>query len=97
MRSLSFASMVLLWAFLSSSSTFAQSCPALMRTASRLIVVTVPALKSSTGKLRLFERRQSDAGWSVVGAAEPVTMPTIVNFLSIEWTPSRPKKECLQC
>ena len=45
-----------------------------MRTASRLIVVTVPTLTSSAGKLRLFERRQSDAGWSVVGAAEPVTL-----------------------
>ena len=45
-----------------------------MRTASRLILVTVPTLTSSAGKLRLFERRQSDAGWSVVGAAEPVTL-----------------------
>ena len=38
-----------------------------MSTASRLIVVTVPTLTSSAGKLRLFERRRSDAGWSVVG------------------------------
>ena len=74
MRSLSFASMVLLWTLLSSSSTFAQTCPALMRTTSRLIVVTVPTLTSPLGTLRLFERRQSDAGWSVVGAAEAVTL-----------------------
>src|SRR6516162_2166464 len=74
MRGLCFASVVLLWALLSSSSTFAQACPALMRTASRLIVVTVPTLTSSAGKLRLFERRGSDASWSVVGAAEPVTL-----------------------
>ena len=84
MRSLSFASMVLLWAFLSSSSTFAQSCPALMRTASRLILVTVPTLTSSAGKLRLFERRQSDAGWSVVGAAEPVTCTKLLEYLSTD-------------
>jgi L,D-peptidoglycan transpeptidase YkuD (ErfK/YbiS/YcfS/YnhG family) len=74
MRGLCFASVVLLWPLLSSSSTFAQACPALMHTASRLIVVTVPTLTSSAGKLRLFERRRSDAGWSVVGAAEPVTL-----------------------
>ena len=74
MRSLCFASVVLLWALPLSSSTFAQACPALMRTASRLIIVTVPTLKASAGKLRLFERRRSDAGWSVVGAAEPVTL-----------------------
>src|SRR5215813_11630804 len=73
MRGLCFASVVLLWALLSSS-TFGLACPALMRTASRLILVTVPTLTSSAGKLRLFERRQSDAGWSVVGAAEPVTL-----------------------
>ena len=74
MRSLCFASVVLLWALLLSSSTFAQACPALMRTASRLIIVTVPTLTASAGKLRLFERRRSDADWSVVGAAEPVTL-----------------------
>jgi L,D-peptidoglycan transpeptidase YkuD (ErfK/YbiS/YcfS/YnhG family) len=45
-----------------------------MRTASRLIIVTVPTLTASAGKLRLFERRQSDAGWSAIGAAEPVTL-----------------------
>src|SRR5262245_3042353 len=74
MRSLCVASVVSLWALLSSSSTLAQACPALMRTASRLIVVTVPTLTSPVGTLRLFERRRSDAGWSVIGTAQPVTL-----------------------
>ena len=74
MRSLCLALIVLLHTLLSSSSTFGQACPALMQTARRLIVVTVPTLTSSVGKLRLFKRGRSDAGWSVVGAAEPVTL-----------------------
>ena len=74
MRSLCVASVVSLWALLSSSSTLAQACPGLMRTASRLIVVTVPTLTSPVGTLRLFERRRSDAGWTVIGTAQPVTL-----------------------
>jgi L,D-peptidoglycan transpeptidase YkuD (ErfK/YbiS/YcfS/YnhG family) len=74
MRGLCFGSIVILWALLSFSSAFGQACPALMHTASRLIVVTVPTLTSPAGTLRLFERRRSDAGWSAVGAAEPVTL-----------------------
>jgi L,D-peptidoglycan transpeptidase YkuD (ErfK/YbiS/YcfS/YnhG family) len=73
MRGLCFSA-IMLSALLSSFNAFGQACPALMHTASRLIVVTVPTLTSSAGTLRLFERRQSDARWSVVGAAEPVTL-----------------------
>jgi L,D-peptidoglycan transpeptidase YkuD (ErfK/YbiS/YcfS/YnhG family) len=74
MRSLSLASIVLLHALLASSNTLAQACPALMQTARRLIVVTVPTLTSTVGGLRLFKRGRSDASWSLVGAPEPVML-----------------------
>jgi L,D-peptidoglycan transpeptidase YkuD (ErfK/YbiS/YcfS/YnhG family) len=69
-----FALVVLAYALLTSSHALAQTCPALIETASRLIVVTVPTLDSSTGTLRRFERTRSDAGWSRVGSAEPVNV-----------------------
>ena len=74
MRGLSLASIVLLHALLASSSTLAQAFPALMQTARRLIVVTVPTLTSTVGGLRLFKRGRSDASWSLVGAPEPVML-----------------------
>lgn len=45
-----------------------------MQHARRLVLVTVPTLASSAGKLRLFERPGSDAGWRSVGATEPVLL-----------------------
>src|SRR6266566_7184172 len=74
MRSLCLGSIVLLHALLAPSSTFGQACPALVQTARRLIVVTVPTLTSSVGELRLFKRARSGTGWSLVGAAEPVML-----------------------
>jgi D-alanyl-D-alanine dipeptidase len=62
----------LLAVVLSSGSAFAQSCPALLQGAHRLLLVTVPTMASSVGTLRLFERRQSNAGWRLVGSSEPV-------------------------
>jgi L,D-peptidoglycan transpeptidase YkuD (ErfK/YbiS/YcfS/YnhG family) len=74
MRSLCLGSIVLLHALLAPSSTFGQACPALVQTARRLIVVTVPTLTSSVGELRLFKRARSGTRWSLVGAAEPVML-----------------------
>jgi L,D-peptidoglycan transpeptidase YkuD (ErfK/YbiS/YcfS/YnhG family) len=74
MRSLCLGSVVLFHALLASSSTFGQACPALMQTARRLIVVTVPTLTSSAGELRVFKRGRSGTGWRLVRAAEPVTL-----------------------
>jgi L,D-peptidoglycan transpeptidase YkuD (ErfK/YbiS/YcfS/YnhG family) len=64
----------LLGALLTSSNAFAETCPAPMQTARRLVLVTVPTIASSAGTLRLFERRRNDAGWSRVGSAEPVNV-----------------------
>lgn len=66
------AVLVLLCACLKTSGSFAQTCPAAMQNASRLILVTVPSLASSTGTLRLFERRRAEADWRLVRSAEPV-------------------------
>ena len=46
--------------------------PAAMRNATGLVLVTVPALASSTGRLRLFERPGAEADWRLVRSAEPV-------------------------
>lgn len=59
-------------ACLATSGAFAQSCPASLQTANRLILVTVPNLTSSNGSLRLFARTQADATWHEVGSAQPV-------------------------
>jgi hypothetical protein len=52
----------------------AETCPVLVDAASRLVLVTVPTLTSSAGRLRLFERPRADADWRQVGPAEPVTL-----------------------
>jgi len=59
-------------ALLTASNACAQNCPALLQTASRLLLVTVPTLASSAGTLRLFERAGKDAPWRLAGSAEPV-------------------------
>jgi L,D-peptidoglycan transpeptidase YkuD (ErfK/YbiS/YcfS/YnhG family) len=66
------AAFVLFCAVTVSSSAFAQSCPVVMQTASRLILVTVPSLTSSAGMLRLFERPREGADWRLVHGAQPV-------------------------
>lgn len=77
------AAIVFLCALLLSSQAFAQTCPALMQDARRLLLVTVPDVTSSTGTLRLYERR-ADAGWVPVGAAEPVNVGT----RGVAWGPA---------
>lgn len=68
------ALMVACCALLAVSDAVAQDCPASMQSARRLLLVTVPALTSSAGTLRLFERVQPQADWRLVGAAEPVNV-----------------------
>jgi L,D-peptidoglycan transpeptidase YkuD (ErfK/YbiS/YcfS/YnhG family) len=72
---------VLAATLLCSSNTFAQTCPDLMQSARRLVIVTVPTLASSAGSLRLFERARPDAGWKLVGAAAPV----VVGARGVAW------------
>ena len=66
------AFVVLFCTCLITSTSFGQTCPALMQDASRLVLVTVPSAASSTGTLRLFERPRGDADWRSVKSAEPV-------------------------
>ena len=42
-----------------------------MQDASRLVLVTVPSMASSTGMLRLFERPRGQTRWRLVASAEP--------------------------
>jgi len=66
------ALVALVGAWLATSEAFAQTCPAPLESAQRLILVTVPTLTSSNGSLRRFERARTDAAWRQVGSAQPV-------------------------
>jgi L,D-peptidoglycan transpeptidase YkuD (ErfK/YbiS/YcfS/YnhG family) len=68
------AFVALFGACLTASGALAQSCPASLQAAQRLILVTVPNLTSSNGSLRLFARTQADASWRQVGSAQPVNV-----------------------
>lgn len=68
------AFVALFCACLTASGSFAQSCPAPMQNASRLVLVTVPTLASSTGQLQLFERPRAEVDWRLVRSAEPVNV-----------------------
>jgi L,D-peptidoglycan transpeptidase YkuD (ErfK/YbiS/YcfS/YnhG family) len=52
----------------------AQTCPSPLQSASRFVLVTVPAIDSSSGTMRLFERAQPGSGWRAIGTAEPVML-----------------------
>ncbi len=68
------AFVISLCACLATSGSFAQTCPAPMQHASRLVLVTVPTLASSAGQLQLFERSRAEANWRLVKSAEPVNV-----------------------
>jgi L,D-peptidoglycan transpeptidase YkuD (ErfK/YbiS/YcfS/YnhG family) len=68
------AFVALVGACLMTSGAFAQTCPAPIGSAQRLVLVTVPTLNSSGGSLRRFERAQTDATWHEVGSAQPVNV-----------------------
>ena len=52
----------------------AQSCPAPLANAKRLVLVTAPSMNDVTATMRLYERASANAAWRALGATEPVTI-----------------------
>jgi len=70
----SFVVVAVFCAALAPSGALGQTCPASLQSASRFVLVTVPAFGSSSGTMRLFERPLSGSAWRSVGTAEPVML-----------------------
>ena len=66
-------SCLLLFLFLSLMPAFAlaQSCPAPLNGARRLVLVTAESMTTTQAALQLFERAAPDATWRALGEAEP--------------------------
>ncbi len=60
--------------FLLSVPAGAQTCPAPLTKALRLMTVTAPAMSSTAATLRLFERDTPAQSWRAVGEAEPAVI-----------------------
>jgi L,D-peptidoglycan transpeptidase YkuD (ErfK/YbiS/YcfS/YnhG family) len=52
----------------------AQSCPAPLANAKRLVLVTAPGMNDMTATMRLYERASANAAWRALAAAEPTTI-----------------------
>ena len=52
----------------------AQSCPAPLANAKRLVLVTAPTMNDMTATMRLYERASANEAWRALDAAEPVTI-----------------------
>ena len=52
----------------------AQSCPAPLADAKRLVLVTAPGMNDMAATMRLYERASANAAWHALGATEPVTI-----------------------
>ncbi len=61
----------------------AQSCPAALAEAKRLVLVTAETMNATTASLQLFERGTPKQSWRAVGAAEPA----LVGRAGMAWSP----------
>jgi L,D-peptidoglycan transpeptidase YkuD (ErfK/YbiS/YcfS/YnhG family) len=52
----------------------AQSCPAPLSGAKRLVLVTAPGMNDMAATMRLYERAAANESWHALGAAEPATI-----------------------
>ena len=52
----------------------AQSCPAPLADAKRLVLVTAPTMNDMAATMRLYERASANEAWRALGAAEPATI-----------------------
>jgi L,D-peptidoglycan transpeptidase YkuD (ErfK/YbiS/YcfS/YnhG family) len=59
---------------LSVASARAQSCPAPLAGAKRLVLVTAPTMNDTAATLRLYERGSASEPWRALGASEPATI-----------------------
>jgi L,D-peptidoglycan transpeptidase YkuD (ErfK/YbiS/YcfS/YnhG family) len=61
----------------------AQSCPAPLAGARRLVLVTAPAMNDTAATMRLYERASAGAAWHALGPAEPAT----IGRTGMAWSP----------
>ena len=52
----------------------AQSCPAPLASARRLVLVTAPTMNDMAATMRLYERASAKEAWRALGAPEPATI-----------------------
>ena len=52
----------------------AQSCPAPLADAKRLVLVTAPSMNDMAATMRLYERASANEAWRALGATEPATV-----------------------
>jgi L,D-peptidoglycan transpeptidase YkuD (ErfK/YbiS/YcfS/YnhG family) len=52
----------------------AQSCPAPLANAKRLVLVTAPSMNDLAATMRLYERASANEAWRALGDAEPATI-----------------------
>jgi L,D-peptidoglycan transpeptidase YkuD (ErfK/YbiS/YcfS/YnhG family) len=57
-----------------SSAASAQSCPAPLEAARRLVLVTAETMDATAARMRLYERNSPAAPWRALGADEPATV-----------------------
>lgn len=68
---------------LSSGSVNAQSCPAPLASAKRLVLVTAHTMNETAATMRLYERASSQQPWQALGAAEPA----MIGKTGMGWSP----------
>jgi D-alanyl-D-alanine dipeptidase len=66
-----------------SASAFAQSCPAPLANALRLVLVTAPTMKDTIATMRAYERTSPGDVWRLRGAVEPA----VIGKAGMAWSP----------
>jgi D-alanyl-D-alanine dipeptidase len=61
----------------------AQSCPAPLATAKRLVLVTAETMNDMAATMRLYERASAGGNWRALGAAEPA----LIGKTGMGWSP----------
>jgi L,D-peptidoglycan transpeptidase YkuD (ErfK/YbiS/YcfS/YnhG family) len=58
----------------SAAAAYAQTCPAPLANAKRLVLVTAPGMNDVAATMRLYERASANEAWRALGATEPATI-----------------------
>jgi D-alanyl-D-alanine dipeptidase len=66
-----------------SQSAFAQSCPAPLANATRLVLVTAPTMKDTLATMRIYDRTSPADTWRPRGSIEPV----VIGKAGMAWSP----------
>lgn len=83
LRRAAFVAAVAAAATLAAAAARAQTCPAELANARRLVLVTAPTMSSTAATMRLFERAFPNASWSARGKPEPA----LIGKAGMGWSP----------